>query len=349
MRYVVLSFVTLLVGAGPAAAGPAVDALEGLDAFRVAIEAAADTPKKLEGRRFTLRYTGALDDREQVRLTLAPPKAFSVERRDRRTFVVRVERAALLVQDDFLREVTIRAARASSTSLIGTGEGRCALAVRFTSDVGRPVDPGKYRRAEIEWWPKEAARMVGRGGGHVLFRRAAGHARTPVEVRARLTLGDGSTRTTAPAPLGYCAGGPADGASIGLAVLGGGVVDARVAGAGQVSAPIEVRADERFHVRLAPTFAWWPSADGDRYGALAQAALGLRFEGRFGVRLGGEAGWMGGPRRPDAARAGGWLETFYGLGEARALEVLLRAGGGVIDDAPFAGVQLGLSWLPVGL
>lgn len=336
----------LALGASSARAESTVDELDGLDELRAAVEALPTDVGRLDGRRFTFRYRGRLDQDERVRLTIEPTGAFEITAKDRRTFEVVIRKATLLVQDDFLRSIVVRAARESETTLVGVGAGRCALAVRFSSDVGREIDLDRYPRADIEWSPKEAAQVVGKGAGHVLFRRAPGHDRTPVEVKARLTLGDGSTRDTAPVRLGYCAEGAQNGARFGLALLGGGFVEDGYRHAAELSVPLELSADERLHGRLAPAVLAWVDPRGrSSLAVLAQASVGVRF-GRPGLRLGGEAGWMQTSEgRRDALRAGGWVEGFFGLAERSAVEVQLRAGGGVVADRPFAGLQLGLTWL----
>ncbi|MEO0580316.1 MAG: hypothetical protein AAFZ58_16650, partial [Pseudomonadota bacterium] len=122
-------------------------------------------------------------------LRLDPRAAFTLKRKSDRAYVVRITAPEVLLQDDFVSEITVHAARESSHSLVSPGQGRCALAVRLETDLGRPVTLSKYRRVDVLWSPEAAANLVGRGRSHVLFRRNEGYDRTAVQVYAILAHG----------------------------------------------------------------------------------------------------------------------------------------------------------------
>lgn len=323
-----------------ALAGNPAESLEGLEALRDAVEAEVHDPAALRKRSFELRYNGRLDDGEQLVLRLDPRAAFTIRRQSPRSFVLRITAPELLLQDDFLREIRVWAARESSVSLVREGEGRCALAVRFASDLGRPVALNKYRQVDIEWSPKEAARLVGRGRGHVLFRRNDGFNRTPVQVRAILTLGDGSERMTAPTRLGYCAS--ESGSRLGVTVGGGGVVSGGFRGFGEIAVPVELRF-ERAHVRIAPALI----AREDSLGIVGQALVGHRFPGGLGLRGGGEAGVTSGD--DGGFRAAGLIEGTWALDQPATWELGLRVRVGTEASRTFGEVMATLSVLPFSL
>lgn len=328
--------VLFAVSTASAFAGPPVEALDGLEALQAAVETVLEAPAELKKRRFVLDYRGPLDRGEKLVLRLEPKTAFAVKRLDRRRFEVRVVAPRALLQEDFLREITVYASRTSARSLVGRGKGRCGLAVRFASDVGQSVNLTRYRQVDVEWWPREAANLVGKGGGHVLFRRTPGHAHTPVEVRAVLQLGDGSTRATAPASLGYCE--PPEGPRLGVVVGGGSAWLDGPQGAGEVAVPLELRFG-RAHARLAPALLW----QAGRFGAVGQGAVGHRFGSGLGLRIGGEAGWI------DGLRAAGFLEGTWALDARAAWEMSVRVRAGTQEQTPFGEALLTLGVLPLAL
>ena len=331
----------VLSATGVAHAGSIAGQVEGLDALQEAVEAEVNKPKLLSKRRFIVRYDGALDNYERFALDLEPKAAFTLVRQDERTFLVRVSRPAALLQEDFLSKISIRAARESVINLVGTGRGRCALAVRFDSDLGREVSLERYRQVDIEWTPQDAARLVGRGRGHVLFRRNEGYGRTPVRVRARLTLGDGSTRTTEPTQLGFCSS--STGSRLGLLVGGGGGgAGPGFEGFGEVAVPVEL-ALSRAHLRLGPALL----ARDRGLGVVGQALLGHRWISGLGVRAGGEAGVTSGDG--GGFRGAGIVEGFWGLDSAQVWELGLRGRIGSEAGNSFGEIMATLSVLPFDL
>lgn len=321
---------------GPAWAKSTVDYLEGIAELRGAVETALDDPEGLEKRRFVLNYTGPLNRGEQLGLRIEPAAAFGLRRLDARSFEVRVERANVLTEQDFLREITVLASRQSAASLMGSGRGSCVLGVRFLSDVGHPVELDTYPQVDVEWWPKEAATLLDRAGGHILFQRNKGYELTAVDVRAILRLGDGSSRTTSPAHLGYCTRplGP----RAGFTLAGGTSWRADAEVSGELGMPLEFRFGQA-HLRLSPVLIF----KGEQFGIVGQVAIGHRTSSDFGLRVGGEAGFL------DGARVAGFLEGTYTLEKKNYWELGVRIRAGSQVSAGFGEVLLTVSVLPLHL
>lgn len=294
----------------------------------------------LRKRSFVIRYNGRLDEGEKFVLRLDPRAAFTLKRKSDRAYVVRITAPEVLLQDDFVSEITVHAARESSHSLVSPGQGRCALAVRLETDLGRPVTLSKYRRVDVLWSPEAAANLVGRGRSHVLFRRNEGYDRTAVQVYAILTLSDGSERKTKPAGLGYCASESSSRA--GLMLGGGGRFGSGFRGFGEIGIPFELRFD-RAHVRLGPALL----IREDGVGFLGQAFVGHRFGQGLGLRVGGEAGATTGEE--GGFRAAGILEGTWSLDQDAIWEIGLRGRVGSEAGETFGEMMLTLSVLPFSL
>ncbi|MBX2810280.1 MAG: hypothetical protein KTR25_00655 [Myxococcales bacterium] len=331
---------------------PVVRQLAGLDEFWKAFQTLKLRPDRLSGQRFKIQYVGEMDSGERLRLYLDPPDAFSVQRLDRRTYLVIIRRPYLLFEQDFVREIGVRASLESRARYSAPGTGYCTLAVRFHSDVGRVIRLARYDAVEVEWSPKEAAVKLHEERDHVLFRRTEGHSRTSVEVRAKVFLRDGSTRTTEPVTLGYCDGINSETNNrVGIEVSGGGAVTGEVRPAWDIGVPFEIRADPRLHIRLGPSLTWQPDF---AIGLVGQVGLGYRVGDDVGFRVGGEVGWvrlnrLNNPIELDVMRAAGSFGLMWSLSRISGAEIGMRVRVGTIADDAFGDVSLNLSWLPISL
>ena len=352
----VLVSAVLFLNPSPAQAIPVVSALKGLRAFWDAFKGLEQDPDLLKGREFELHYFGPMDLGERLKIRVEPPDAFTLYRRDARTYVVRVDRPMLLLQQDFIRPISVHGSLESRSFYKGDGDARCTLAVSFRSDVGRTIRLSRYKAITVLWSPRGAADLVSESSDHVLFRRRSGHGHTPVSVRARLRLKDGSERVTKAVNLGYCEGFRRKNVSrAGFLVAGGGAVGGNLRPSWDIGVPFELRTDGRLHIRMTPVLFWQPSYG---IGLVGQVGLGYRVKDSVGFRVGGEAGWL--RRNPedingdlveerDTLRAAGMFELMWPIDSVSWTEIGVRVRIGSAGGEGFGDAMVSLSWLPMTL
>lgn len=354
---ILVSFLAGLMAVGQASwsnsvhAAPVIQMMDGLDEFWRTFRTLDRNPDRLAGRRFELHYYGPMDEGERLRLDIDPRQAFEIRRRDHRTFVVIVRRPRLLMEQDFVREIRMRASLESQARYTSPGKGNCTLAVSFRSDVGRLLKLYRYHEVDIQWSPRQAAVQVGRGPDHVIFQRTEGHGRTPVEVHAKLYLRDGSIRVTEPAYLGYCEEDRTGSSRAGLEVFGGGAVSDDIRPSWDIGVPFEIRADDRLHIRLGPALTW---QSGHSFGIVGAVGVGYRANRGVGFRVGGEAGWARldralNPVELNVMRAAGSFGVVWSLDSSTFSEIGFRVRMGTIGGEGFGDAGISISWLPLPL